>query len=244
MTVTKGLTVYCHGLPGSAEEIEAFHAQGRPRPPVVKPMDSDGFEALTSNISAAEVHLIGFSLGAMTALHLAALHPERVNTLTLIAPAAPLELGNFLPNMVGRPVFKMAKSGVIPFKIFTAVQRLGVSLAATKIIQTMFEGSPEPDMKLLSNPIFHDALKSGLSQSLGPDNTAYRHAVHTYVKPWADILKDIKCPVTIHHGTLDNWAPIEMSYALQKRIPAQIDLVIYEGLGHYSTLHKAYPLID
>lgn len=238
--MTELRTVYCHGLPGSAEEIRALIPRGGSFPQIVKPLDIDGFDAVTSSRAEAGVHLVGFSLGAMMALHLAALRPERVTKLTLIAPAAPLELGDFLPSMAGKSVFKLAKLGVVPFQIFTKIQRLGVSLAADKIIQTMFEGSPESDLSLLSDPIFHAALLAGLKQSLGSENKTYRKAIHHYVNPWADILNDIECPVTLHHGTRDNWAPIEMSYALQKAIPTQVDLIAHDGLGHYSTLHQAF----
>lgn len=206
-------------------------------------MDFDGYYDIILKEPNRDVHLIGFSLGAMTAIHLAALMQGPIKKLTLIAPAAPLELGKFLPNMVGKPVFNVAKLGSVPFKVFTAIQRLSVSVAVDKVSRTMFAGSPKADMDLLSDPIFHEALKSGLRQSLGVENKAYRNAVLTYVNPWSYLLKDIKCPVTLHHGTLDNWAPIDMSYALQKAILTDVDLITYDGLGHYSTLHQAFPRI-
>ena len=241
--MTQLLTVYCHGLPGSGKEIQALIPDQTQPPHILEPLDFDEFDKVISQDPDVSVHLIGFSLGAMTALHIAALRPDSVKKVTLIAPAAPLELENFLPKMVGRPVFKMAKLGIIPFKAFTAVQRLGVSVAATKVIKAMFDGSPEPDMKHLADPVFQAALVDGLQQSLGRDNKAYRQAVHTYVKPWAHLLADIKCPVTLHHGTLDNWAPIEMSHALQQAIPTKVELISYDGLGHYSTLHAAFPFV-
>lgn len=236
-------TVYCHGLPGSAEEIEALVPLGVPSPHVLAPLDIEGFDQLMSEPSEPGAHVIGFSLGAMSAIRLAAQRPDKVRELTLIAPAAPLELGDFLPNMAGKPVFTAAKLGAIPFKMFTALQHLGVSVVANKIIQTMFAGSPAADMDLLSQPIFRAALIAGLKQSLGEQNKAYRQAIIQYVNPWAHILNYIKCPVTLHHGTEDNWAPIEMALALKREISADVELIKYPSLGHYSTLHKALPTV-
>lgn len=236
-------TIYYHGLPGSAHEIEMYIHENTSPPIVLAPLDFDGFDALIKNAPTDGVHIIGFSMGAMTALKLAAQRPESVKKLTLIAPASPLSLGRFLPDMVGRPVFKAAKLGFIPFKIFTAIQRLGVVMAPNKIIETMFLGSPQPDLDLISNPSFKQALLQGLKLSLGIDNQAYRKAIHEFIGPWDDCLTHVKCPVTLHHGTADNWAPIAMSHALEKTITSKAELIEYDGLGHYSVLHKVMPLV-
>jgi pimeloyl-ACP methyl ester carboxylesterase len=54
------------------------------------------------------VHLVGFSIGALAATKIAAFDPEQVSKLTLISPAAPLQLGTFLEDMAGKPIFEMA----------------------------------------------------------------------------------------------------------------------------------------
>ena len=233
--------VYCHGLPGSEKEIEALIPEGCLSPSIIKPLDLKGFDKLLEKSSRDGVHLIGFSLGAMTAIRTAAQRPESVKRMTLIAPAAPLELGDFLPKMAGRPVFKAAQSGDILFRAFTAIQRIGVSFAPEKVIDTMFMESPNADKDLLSIPWFKNSLKNGLKYSLGQDRRTYHKAVRNFVKPWAHFLDDVKCPVTLHHGTLDNWAPIEMSHLLKQKIATKVELITYERLGHYSTLHQAIP---
>ncbi len=232
---------YCHGLPGSAAEIETLIPEGGDAPHVLAPLDFDGFDAAAVNAAEDGVHLIGFSCGAMTAIMIAATRPNLVSKLTLIAPAAPLELGNFLPDMAGKPVFEIAKRGRLHFQAFTAMQRLGVALAPKKVVDAMFHGSPDADMNLLEDLNFLETVRLGLKQSLGRDSRAYREAIHTYVNPWAHHLKDIRCPITLHHGTLDNWAPIEMSHAIQSQLKSHVDFISHEGLGHYSTLHTTLP---
>ena len=237
------LPVYCHGLPGSAAEISKLVPKGVTSPTAIAPLDLDGFDRVLQNAHSDKAHLIGFSLGAMTALKIASQRPKQVSQITLIAPAAPLELGDFLPNMAGGAVFKTAKKGAIAFKLFTTFQSLGVTLAPKPIISTMFAGSPDADMDLLADSGFYDVILGGLKSSLGRDNRVYRDAVIAYVTPWADCLENISAPVTIYHGTLDNWAPIEMADVLQTGIPSDVSVVRLKGLGHYSALHKALPQI-
>ena len=143
--------------------------------------------------------------------------------------------------MAGRPVFKAAKSGDLLFRAFTASQRLGVAIAPNKIVETMFKESPKADKELLLDPYFKSALIKGLKYSLGQDRAQYRKAIRHFVEPWADCLGDVTCPIELHHGSADNWAPLAMSHALKESMNCDVQLITYEGLGHYSTLHTALP---
>jgi len=210
---------------------------------VIGPNDIDRFETVTGSKHFETAHVIGFSLGAMAAIEIAAKYPQLSKKLSLIAPAAPLELGDFLPDMAGRPVFRAAQQGAIMFRLFTFLQNLGFRLAPEKLIQSMFSESPAADRKLLEDPNFQATLIDGLRSSLGKNSSAYQSSVRRYVKPWAEKLKTIRCPVTLHHGDEDNWAPISMSHALAYQIRSSVDLVTYPKLGHYSTLYETLPTI-
>jgi len=190
-----------------------------------------------------KIHVVGFSLGAMTAIKLAAQFPQHITNLTLIAPAAPLELGDFLPEMAGRQVFKIASKGSTSLSILTSIQKMVTALAPNLMVKALFAGSPQADQALLSDTDFRKSLISGLHSSFGPNRHAYRTAVLEYVRPWAHHTKDITCPVKIYHGSADNWAPVEMAYALKNAIKSNVDVVVFDNLGHYSTLHKVMPRI-
>lgn len=241
MTPTPPLIVYFHGLPGSAAEISNSVPEGVTHPTVIPPLDINGFDRALAEAQTDQAHIIGFSLGAMSALKIASQRPDQIRQLTLIAPAAPLELGNFLPAMAGGPVFKIAQKGPLPFKLFTAFQNFGVAAAAKPIISKMFAGSPQADIDLLSNDDFKSVFSTGLKASLGRESKTYRKAVLAYVAPWADCLRHISAPVTIYHGTKDNWTPIEMAYALQTAIASDIKILPLKDLGHYSALHNVIP---
>lgn len=240
---SKTQTIYCHGLPGSAREISMLVDSDESNILVMGPNDIERFETVIGSKQIETAHVIGFSLGAMAAIEIAAKYPQLSKKLSLIAPAAPLELGDFLPDMAGRSVFRAAQQGAIMFRLFTFLQNLGFKLAPEKLIHSMFSESPAADRKLLEDPNFQANLMDGLRSSLGKNSSAYQTSVRRYVNPWAEKLKTIQCPVTIHHGDEDNWAPISMSHALAKKIRSSVVLATYPKLGHYSTLYDTLPTI-
>ncbi len=107
--------IYCHGLPGSAAELQLFGGQDRKGASGVclerlQPDWQDrllaAFDAARAHLDGPTVRLVAFSLGTMSALHIAAKRPDAVEAVDLISAAAPLELGDFLPRMAGKAVFQ------------------------------------------------------------------------------------------------------------------------------------------
>ncbi len=233
--------IYCHGLPGSAHEISHLLDSSAPPVFIVGPEDDDRLTAHLSANNIQAAHIIGFSLGAMTAMEIAAKYPALTQKLTLIAPAAPLELGHFLPDMAGEAVFQAAQRGPIVFGLLTLLQRIGVTLAPKQIIHTMFRGAPPAELKLLESPRFQSALVHSLHYSLGKNAKAYKAQILRYVQPWAQTLEELPCPVTIHHGDADDWVPIAMGRALAAAISQPVNFAVHPQLGHYSTLHAVLP---
>ena len=234
-------TIYCHGLPGSAREI-FFLAQTDRKPSLVLgPQEVDDFIGSVSTASCRRLHVVGFSLGAMAAVKIAESNSESVSQLSLISPAAPLELGHFTDKMAGRFVFKTAIRSAFQLRILTALQLIGTTMSSNSVIKAMFKNSPDSEIGLLSEPAFIDSLLYGLSESYGRNGYAYRRAIIEYVQPWGHRIENITSPVRIYHGSADNWAPITMAYALQQKFHSDVEVIEYENLGHFSTLRKALP---
>lgn len=244
--------IYCHGLPGSPDEIGAFET---PRPsPHIHSLDrlsghrGDHRERLLAAFDRlgidAPVTIAGFSLGAMSALHIAAARSDLVGKLILISPAAPLELGDFLPSMAGRPVFEAARAGDWSLRFFTAAQASLVAVAPQLAIRTMFQASPEAERGLLTSKHFIDTLVRGLRNCLGPCQAAYRGELLAYVQPWAQVLEKVHCETEIWAGDDDDWAPLGMAQALKVQLGNRSTLNVCPGLGHYSTLRVALARLD
>lgn len=239
--------VYCHGLPGSPAELGAFGAANRLQDihPLQRLVSSLGnFE---SNLLAAFDSLklkepsviVGFSLGAMSAIHLAARRPHLVSRLVLISPAAPLQLGDFLPKMAGRTIFGAAQRGPTELHFVSGLQAALISIAPRFVINTMFRASPEADKLLLAQPELFTAISNGLRECLLSRQAAYRNELLTYVRTWADVVGEVRCVTEIWQGSQDDWTPPAMAEALAAQLGDLAVLNVCPGLGHYSTLHAA-----
>jgi pimeloyl-ACP methyl ester carboxylesterase len=249
--------IYCHGLPGSERELDFLAAReapsGRltPLDRLSRPRDQgdwaqralDAFDQATRRAAEGPVRLIGFSLGAMTALRLAEARPDVVEHVHLIAPAAPLELGDFLPRMAGRAVFQTARGEGPALSLLSRIQRTTASLAPGLLFKALFDGVAASERQLAADPAFRDALQHGLGLCLGSCRAAYQEELRAYVRPWSARLEAVRCPVSLWHGLEDTWAPDDMSDRLAERLSGPAHVNKLAGLGHFGALRHALPRI-
>lgn len=241
-----GRIVYCHGLPGSPAELQAL---GTPLPHRLVALDRLGRREETYESRAlsafdalgfqGEANLIGFSLGAMAAIHIAARRPAQMRKLVLISPAAPLQHGDFLPGMAGRPVFEAAMRGGASLRLISSAQWMTSWLAPSAMVGLMFRTGPGAERRLAELPNFRDEIARGIRLCTGRAYAAYRDELRAFVCPWQSVVDEVACPVEIWHGDADNWAPLAMAQALRARLGGRASLTVREGLGHYSTLAEA-----
>lgn len=241
--------LYCHGLPGAPEELAVF----APASLAALATSVDrlagasasyehavlaSFDAATAD-SETPVSLIGFSLGAMAALRIAAARPHRVGRLILASPAAPLELGDFLPAMAGGPVFRAAMRGDLVLRMLGGAQAMMLRANPSFLLKTMLSGAPSAEQDLMQTPAASRALRDGMKLCLGPRHASYRTEMAAFVQPWAHLIRDIRCDVEIWQGTEDTWTPPAMAGALAAHLSPHATITSCEGLGHYSTLAAA-----
>lgn len=227
------IIVYIHGLPGSDEEIAFLKCDSQ-----IVHLQPFGLKNQQKKIETlSSFKIIAFSLGSMTALEIAAAYPQKVEELVLIAPATPLELGDFLDKMDGRYVFRAAQRSSLLFSMLTFGQGLMARFTPTYLMNKMFGESCKADVDLLEDASFRKSLQYGLKKSLVEQSSAYNEIMLRYVKPWSSILSNIECPVHIWHGTEDTWVPFEMSEVLANAIGSHVEIRPCRDLGHYSTLH-------
>lgn len=228
--------VYFHGLPGGQEELSL--AGVTLRMPDRKGSEDDIAARILAEARDAPLHLIGFSLGGALALRLAPLlSPAKID---LIAPAAPLELGDFLPQMAGAPVFKAARHA-LAFHALTLIQSAGWRLAPASMLDTLFASAPPADRAFLTAPT-RQALIASYRNCLSLNRAVWLREVQAYVRPWSTALPLIGCPATIWHGTADTWSPFAMAGALARALP-DAQVIPLPGLGHYTALCHALPRI-
>ncbi len=69
------------------------------------------------------------------------------------------------------------------------------------------------------------------------------HEIQLSLKPWGFNIADIKCPVTIWHGGLDNQAPAKHAEVYAKLIP-NAKLTFFQQEGHISILTNKFEEIS
>ncbi|MDF1680616.1 alpha/beta hydrolase [Ponticaulis sp.] len=230
--------LYCHGFPGSDADL-AWFTTFTDLPLIAAPFGHDG-EFNSDILGDGGVHLVGFSLGAMSAIEIATAHPDKIARLTLISPAGPLELGDFLDDMAGGAVFKAARDNWPMYETLLAIQSFLTSVLPGMVRGMIMSGAPEADSALLRDKDFRRAFDAGMKYSYGSGKTRFNQVVKRYVAAWSEALNRVVCPVTIYQGIADTWTPPAMGRALHDAFPSgQSELIELEGLAHFSTLKAA-----
>lgn len=243
-------TLYFHGLPGGADELllfgpaiakasAAFHVADRNIGQGYVPTYAARAVHIRQQFGDVPLKLVGFSLGASTALRTAAALGDQVVAIDLIAAAAPLSLGDYLPDMAGAPVFRLAQLHPTLFAALARVQSLMARAAPDALYKRLFASAAGDDRTLAADPHFKAVMRTLLHTSLGANLATYRTEIVEYVTDWRSSLAAVTQPVTLHHGTADNWTPIAMAQDLARHLPNVADVRLFEGASHYSTL-KAY----
>lgn len=242
--------IYFHGLPGSTDELLAFGPDIARRSAGFRVIDRSGARTAPSatdyfaqlaadlrrDVPDARLRLIGFSLGASAALRTAAHLGDQVSHIDLVSAAAPLDLGTYLPDMAGAPVFRTARDNPQMFHVLTRAQSLLARFWPGQLHAMLFATARGDDGPLASDPEFKAALKSVLRQCLGPGRAGYLQEIGLYAQDWRAELDRVTAPVWLFHGEEDNWSPVAMARDLTQRLPRCEALELLPGGSHYSTL--------
>ncbi|MFY0659049.1 MAG: alpha/beta hydrolase [Shimia sp.] len=248
MTFSQTPVFFCHGVPGGPDDARLLQTGELPvTAPNLFDFSAGGplqhlvsqYDAACAKAEGGQMHVVGFSIGAMAALRLAAARPAAVACVTVISPAAPLQLGNFLPEMAGAPVFKLAMQRPGVLRLLTALQGGLARFAPGMLVNQLFAKCGPQEQFLLSDAHFRDALISGMRSSFIDHRQGYLAYLSAYVADWSRELSQVRAPVQIWHGDADTWSPLAMSAAIKELVPAGCDLQVVPGGEHYSTIKAA-----
>jgi 2-succinyl-6-hydroxy-2,4-cyclohexadiene-1-carboxylate synthase len=184
-------------------------------------VQSADLATLLDELDVGPADVVGYSMGARLALHLALLHPDRVSSLVLESPSAGIEDGSEREarrSADERLALTLEQQGLATFVEMWQAQPLFASHARL---------SPEDRERLQAERMGHDPR--GLAASL-------RGAGQGVMAPLHDRLGAIGCPALVMAGSLD--APgLGRARLVAAGLP-HATLAIVAGAGHTPHLEQ------
>ncbi len=249
--------IYFHGAPGGPRECDGLVAQAAQagvrlvaieRFDLPSAMQGEAyFQALAREVErlaeGRPVNLLGFSLGAFVALQTARHLPTPVRSLHLVAAPAPLEAGDFLGQMAGGGVFRLARDWPRLFSLLSRGQGCLARYWPAGLYRLLFASAQAADRPLAATAAFREQLLGPLQDCFGPGLAGYLRDLRAYVQPWQASLAQIEADTWLWHGDADNWSPPAMALYLQTALRQARPCHWLPGLSHYSSLQAALPQI-
>jgi pimeloyl-ACP methyl ester carboxylesterase len=250
------LIVYFHGAPGAIEECALFDRCAKDhnlrilcfdRFSLDDSLDRDDYYQqlavqVRNNAGDEPVSFVGFSIGAHVALEVSARLNGQVRHTHLVSAAAPINAGDFMENMAGGFVFRLAMERPFIFFLLTQYQKAMALLAPRILVSMLFASSAGKDLELSKRRDFKSYITPVLKHCFQKRANGYMRDINFYVT-WPGQLGGYTNSVYLWHGTKDNWSPFSMASYLSKAIPGASSVNAMEGLSHYSCLYQAAPRI-
>ncbi len=178
--------------------------------------------------------VVGHSGGCPHTLACAYALPERIIAAGVVAGAGPVDAPGATDDMTPLNWFAFKFGQYLPWSVGYAITRQVFREAAadpTKAIDRDRDTRPLVDNEILDTPEIRELC-------IQSDMEAYRHGllafawdVRLITRPWGFPLNEIKVPVHLWHGTVDNSTTVTMARYMAQKIPNG-KLTVCEGEGH------------
>ena len=173
--------------------------------------------ALLEHLDATPCHFVGLSMGGFVGMRIAARHPQRLRSLSLLATAAD-----------GEPTANMAR-----YRLLTAIAgRLGTRPVASKVMPIMFGPS------FLNDPARASERERWRGELIRNSRDIHRAVTGVIEREHCnDELANIRCPVLVLHGDEDNAISRSRALATYEAI-GNARFVAIEAAGHSMTVEN------
>lgn len=172
---------------------------------------------LMDALKVSKAHIVGVSMGGMIAQHLAALHPERVDSVTAIMTTT----GNPKLPRPGKEVFQaMLRRGPVPE---SREARIDMSVATFGVIGTPGENQDTNGMR--------DRITASYDRNYDPAGLARQMAGIIASGDFRKVTRRVKAPTLVIHGSADPLVPVEGGMDVAKLISGA-RLEVMDGMGH------------
>ena len=197
---------------------------------------ADDVEVFADRLSLAKFSVMGYSMGAPSAL--ACLHriPHRIDGVSIVSGAGPSDVPDLADGRspdVAR-VLKFAQHRPRVTSAVLAFMKFGTR-SPEKMIAASGKSMPEADQAVAARSGAAPRFAAFLADAMRQGTAGVRDDMRLAASPWGFTVDDPGVPAFIWHGTVDRNVPVATAHWLSGRLPSA-ELQLVEGGGHISVL--------
>jgi len=179
----------------------------------------DDIIELADHLGLEKFAIEGISGGGPYAAACAYKIPERLTCCGIIAGMGPIDMSTKGMMRSNRMLFFFARR--MPFILKVIMKGYMKAFNNPEKIQKKFAKLPEPDRKLMEDPIFFNLMIEETKEAFRPGLEGAVYEGKIYARSWGFDLKDISPDLQVYlwHGELDVNVPISMGRRMCEMIP-------------------------
>jgi len=234
----RGSVLYRHGIRLLAYDRPGYGGSERAFGRTVADA-ADDVSTIADTLGIERFSVVGRSGGGPHALACAALMPERVLRVSVLAALAPRDAPglDWLNGMTraNREDYAVAESGLGPLAEEYASRAAAARLNPASMMVHLDPHLPEVDRKVVSDSGIKAMLESNFVEAFRGGPGGWIDDTLAFLAPWGFDLDQIKARVRLWHGPEDVFAPISHSRWLASRIRNAM-LIAPRGAAHFSAV--------
>ena len=245
--------LYFHGFPGSRLEARVAADAATRLGVRLLAVDRPGFgqstfqpgrtvadwaadvAALADQLALARFSIVGVSGGGPYALACAARLSDRLAHVALVCPLGPLDARDRRAGMLAQDRVMLALATLAPPLARGVVHLLAhwMRQDADRYVKFMMAGMVAPDRELFADPGYRALVMASTAEALREGGTGAAWELTLIARPWDFRLEDVRMPVTLWQGLVDQILPAAMARRLAAALPSCNPRYL-PGEGHLS----------
>lgn len=196
--------------------------------------------AVADSLGLDTFAVAGRSGGAPGALACAALLPERVTRTAALVPLAPRDAEDldWFEGMTASNVTAYSTAGRDPEELAAGMipRAAGIAEDPGRLLEELRRELTESDRLVVADAGLRSMLLRNYREGVRTSAYGWIDDMIAFSSPWGFDPADIRCPVMIWHGGLDEFSPVGHSRWLGRRIPGATT-TIDPAAAHFGALH-------
>ncbi|MFE3986211.1 alpha/beta fold hydrolase [Nocardia tengchongensis] len=258
--------LYCHGVPGTHVEGEAFHDAGQAAGVRVIAVDRPGMAqsslpageqvadwaatvaTLADQLGLSRFGVIGVSGGGPFALAIAARLPDRVTGVALVSAPAPSSEQPDAEEL--DPVALRRRKGLnvlrrVPFLVHPMALEMSVVIRRRNgVAGLVSQMAPVDRSRVEADPELSAKLDVNLRRSFEQGSRGFAADIRlVFTRAWGFDLHEVRVPVQVWHGDADGNVPAADARRLAAALP-QANLHVVPGAGHLLFVDRAADILS